>query len=156
MQIRAFGQLTLYEARGDYQLSVKALEAEEGEGLWKLAFERLRTKLEEEGLLAPERKRALPRFPQSVGVVTSLPGAALRDILTVLRRRAPWLRVVVRGARVQGEGAAVEIAEALRVLVEERAGRRHHRGQGRGKPGGPLGLQRGAGGPGRGGIARFR
>jgi exodeoxyribonuclease VII large subunit len=116
MKIRAFGQLTLYEARGDYQLSVRKVEAEEGEGLWKLAFERLRQKLDEEGLLLPERKRALPRFPRTLGVVTSLTGAALHDILTVLRRRAPWLRVVVRGTRVQGEGAAEEIAQALRVL----------------------------------------
>ncbi len=118
MRVRAFGQITLYEARGDYQLSVRALEGEEGEGLWKLAFERLREKLDQEGLLLPERKRALPRFPQTVGVVTSLTGAALHDILSVLRRRAPWLRVVVRGARVQGEGAAQEIADALGVLGE--------------------------------------
>jgi exodeoxyribonuclease VII large subunit len=116
MRIRAFGQLTLYEARGDYQLSARSLDAEEGEGLWKLAFERLRKKLDQEGLLLPERKRPLPRFPQTVGVVTSLTGAALHDILTVLRRRAPWLGVVVRGTRVQGEGAAGEIAEALRTL----------------------------------------
>ncbi len=116
MRVRVFGQLTLYEARGDYQLSVRTLEGEEGEGLWKLAFERLRSKLEQEGLLLPERKRALPRFPQTVGVVTSLTGAALHDILTVLRRRAPWLQVLVRGTRVQGEGAAQEIADALRVL----------------------------------------
>jgi len=118
MKVRAFGQLTLYEARGDYQLVARALEGEEGEGLWKLAFEILRKKLDEEGLLAPERKRPLPRFPQAVGIVTSLTGAALQDILTVLGRRAPWLRVVVRGARVQGEGAAEEIAEAIRVLGE--------------------------------------
>ncbi|MGD2122021.1 MAG: exodeoxyribonuclease VII large subunit [Gemmatimonadota bacterium] len=117
MRIRVFGQLTVYEARGEYQLSARMLDAEEGEGLWKLAFERLKKKLDEEGLLRPESKRRLPRFPEAVGVVTSLTGAALHDILTVLRRRAPWLRVVVRGARVQGEGAAVEIAEALRTLA---------------------------------------
>ncbi len=116
MQVRVFGQLTLYEARGEYQLTVRTLEGEGGEGLWKLAFERLRGKLEQEGLLLPDRKRTLPRFPQSVGVVTSLTGAALHDILTVLGRRAPWLKVVVRGTRVQGEGAAQEIADALRVL----------------------------------------
>ena len=116
MRIRVFGQLTLYEARGDYQLSARTLDAEEGEGLWKLAFERVRKKLEDEGLLLPERKRPLPRFPQSVGIVTSLTGAALHDILTVLRRRAPWLRVVVRGSRVQGEGASKEVAQALETL----------------------------------------
>lgn len=117
MRVRAHGQLTLYEARGEYQLVVRALEGEEGEGLWKLAFDRLARKLGEEGLLAPERKRPLPRLPQCVGLVTSTTGAALHDILTVLRRRAPWLRVVVRGARVQGEGAAEEIAQAVRILA---------------------------------------
>lgn len=116
MRLQAFGQLTLYEARGEYQLSVKRLEAEDGEGLWKLAFERLRKTLEEEGLLAPERKRLLPRFPATVGIVTSFSGAALQDILTVLGRRAPWIRVLVRGTRVQGEGASEEIARALQVL----------------------------------------
>jgi exodeoxyribonuclease VII large subunit len=116
MQVRVFGFLTLYEPRGDYQLVVKRLEAEGGEGLWRLAFERLRRKLEEEGLLDPARKRRLPRFPTTVGVVTSPTGAALHDILTVLRRRAPWVRVVVRPTRVQGEGASEEIAAALAAL----------------------------------------
>ena len=116
MRIRVFGQITLYEARGEFQLVARNLEAEEGEGLWRLAFERLRKKLLAEGLLAQERKRRLPAFPRTVGVVTSLSGAALHDVLTVLRRRAPWLRVLVRGARVQGEGAADEIADALTVL----------------------------------------
>jgi exodeoxyribonuclease VII large subunit len=114
--VRALGGLTLYEARGEYQLVVQRLEAEGAEGLWRQAFERLRSKLEAEGLLAPERKRALPRFPEAVGVVTSLAGAALADILTVIRRRAPWTRVIVRGARVQGEGSAEEVAEAIRAL----------------------------------------
>jgi exodeoxyribonuclease VII large subunit len=118
MQIRAFGELTLYEARGDYQLVARRVEAEGAEGLWRLAFEKLRAKLEAEGLLAPERKRPLPRFPTCVGVVTSLGGAALHDILSVLARRAPWTRVVVRGAKVQGEGAADEIARALTSLAE--------------------------------------
>ena len=114
--VRAFGGLTLYEARGEYQLVVRRLEAQDAEGLWRQAFERLRLKLEAEGLLAPERKRALPRFPKAVGVVTSLVGAALADILTVVRRRAPWTRVVVRGARVQGEGSGDEVAEAIAAL----------------------------------------
>ena len=114
--VRALGGLTLYEARGEYQLVVRRLEAEGAEGLWRQAFEQLRAKLEAEGLLAPERKRALPRFPEAVGVVTSLAGAALADILTVIRRRAPWTRVIVRGARVQGEGSGEEVAEAIRAL----------------------------------------
>ncbi len=114
--VRAFGGLTLYEARGEYQMVVRRLEAEDAEGLWRQAFDRLRSKLEAEGLLAPERKRPLPRFPEAVGVVTSLAGAALADILTVVRRRAPWTRVIVRGARVQGEGSGDEVAEAIRAL----------------------------------------
>ncbi len=116
MEVRIFGQPTLYEARGSYQLVVRKLEAAGEEGLWRLAFEKLRARLLEEGLLAPERKRPLPRFPRTVGVVTSTTGAALRDILTVLRRRAPWTRVLVMGARVQGEGAAHEISEAVRAM----------------------------------------
>ncbi len=116
MQVRVFGSLTLYEARGEYQIVVRRVEAEGGEGLWRLAFEKLRRKLEEEGLLDAARKRPLPRFPATVGVVTSPTGAALHDILTVLRRRAPWVRVLLRGARVQGEGAALEIARAIQIL----------------------------------------
>jgi exodeoxyribonuclease VII large subunit len=117
MQVRAFGALTLYEARGEYQMAVQRLEAEGAEGLWRLAFEKLRRQLEGEGLLDPRRKRPLPRYPATVGVVTSPTGAAIRDILSVLRRRAPWVRVLVRGARVQGEGAARDVARALDALA---------------------------------------
>ncbi len=95
---------------------VRRIEAEGAEGLWRQAFEQLRAKLEAEGLFAPERKRPLPRFPEAVGVVTSLAGAAHADILTVVRRRAPWTRVIVRNARVQGEGSGEEVAEAIRAL----------------------------------------
>jgi exodeoxyribonuclease VII large subunit len=116
MKVRVFGSLTLYEARGEYQMAVRRLEADGAEGLWRLAFEKLRRKLEEEGLLDPARKRRLPRFPGTVGVVTSPTGAALHDVLTVLRRRAPWVRVLLRGARVQGDGAAREVARAIQVL----------------------------------------
>ncbi len=116
MRVRVQGSVTLYEARGETQFVVRTLAAEGEEGLWKLAFEKLRRKLEAEGLLDPARKRPVPRFPASVGVVTSPTGAALRDILSVIGRRAPWTRVVVRGARVQGEGASAEVAEAVRAL----------------------------------------
>jgi len=116
MNVRVFGGLTLYEARGEYQLTVRQLEARDADGLWRLAFEKLRKKLDVEGLLDPRRKRALPRHPGTVGIVTSATGAALRDMLTVIRRRAPWTRVLVRPCRVQGEGAAVEVAEAIHVL----------------------------------------
>jgi len=117
MRVRVFGAVTLYEARGDLQLSVRDLEGEGETGLWKLAFERLRERLEGEGLLDPARKRPIPAFPRTVGVVTSTTGAALHDILTVLARRAPWTRVLVRGCRVQGEGAALEIAQAIDLLA---------------------------------------
>jgi len=115
MQVRALGRLTLYEQRGEFQLSVAELEAK-GEGLWKLALDRLRTKLEGEGLTAPARKRPLPAHPACVGIVTSSAGAALRDIVTVIRRRAPWTRIVLASARVQGEGAAEEVARAIRLV----------------------------------------
>ncbi|TVR65855.1 MAG: exodeoxyribonuclease VII large subunit [Gemmatimonadales bacterium] len=117
MTVRALGRVTLYEARGELQLQVEALEGEGEDGLWKLAFERLRKRLEEEGLLDPARKRRLPAFPRTVGVVTSPTGAAFRDILSVVGRRAPWTRILLRGARVQGEGAALEIARAIQVLA---------------------------------------
>ena len=117
MNVRVFGGLTLYEARGEYQLSARQLEAQDAEGLWRLAFEKLRKRLDGEGLLDPRRRRPLPRYPSAVGIVTSPTGAALRDILSGIRRRAPWTRVVVRACRVQGEGAAAEVAEAIRTLA---------------------------------------
>ncbi len=115
MRVRALGRLTLYEARGEFQLSVVELEAE-GEGLWKLAFDRLRARLDSEGLTAPARRRPLPAHPACVGVVTSPDGAALRDVIAVVTRRTPWTRIVVAPCRVQGEGAAEEVAAAVRRL----------------------------------------
>lgn len=117
MKVRVFGSLTLYEARGEYQLVASRVETEGAEGLWRLAFEKLRAKLQVEGLLDPTRKRPLPRYPNVVGVVTSATGAALRDIVSVLRRRAPWAHVLLGATRVQGEGASVEIARALNALA---------------------------------------
>jgi exodeoxyribonuclease VII large subunit len=93
----------------------------EGEGLWRLAFAKLRAKLAEEGLLDPTRKRPLPRVPACIGVVTSRSGAALRDVVAVARRRAPWVRVLVSDCRVQGDGAAHSIAGALDRLVRHGA-----------------------------------
>ncbi|CAN5681700.1 exodeoxyribonuclease VII large subunit [soil metagenome] len=118
MKVRAFGSVTLYEKRGDYQLVVRRIEMSGGDGLWRLAFERLRKKLEGEGLLAPERKRPLPRYPRIVGIVTSPAGAVLHDILHVVRRRAPWTRILLSPARVQGEGAAQDVARALRLFAK--------------------------------------
>ncbi|MEC7833347.1 MAG: exodeoxyribonuclease VII large subunit [Gemmatimonadota bacterium] len=117
MEVRVLGNLTLYEKKGAYQMSVRRLESEGAEGLWRIAFEKLRSQLEAEGLLDPARKQPLPKHPTVVGIVTSTTGAALRDIISVLSRRAPWVRVLVRGTRVQGEGAANEISEAIKDLV---------------------------------------
>jgi exodeoxyribonuclease VII large subunit len=115
MEVRVLGRLTIYEGRGEFQLTVSELEAK-GEGLFKLAIDRLRAKLETEGLTAAHRKRPIPAHPACVGVVTSSAGAALRDVISVIRRRAPWTRIVLSAARVQGEGAAQEIAEAIRRI----------------------------------------
>jgi exodeoxyribonuclease VII large subunit len=112
MFVQAKGRLTVYEARGQYQLNVSIVQAA-GAGLLQAKFEALKRKLAAEGLFDAERKRELPQFPRAVGIVTSPTGAALRDMLNVLTRRAPWLRVIVSPARVQGEGAAAEIAAAL-------------------------------------------
>jgi exodeoxyribonuclease VII large subunit len=105
---------TLYEARGDFQLTVEALRRA---GLGKLfeAFTRLKEKLEKEGLFAPERKRPLPAFPKRLGIVTSPTGAALRDVLTTLRRRMPGLPIIIYPTQVQGDAAAAQIVEALRL-----------------------------------------
>jgi len=118
MVVRIFGSLSLYEPRGEYQVVVRALMDEGGEGLWRLAAEKVRKKLEGEGLLDKDRKRQLPKSIRALGVVTSLGGAALYDILKVIERRAPWTEVIVRDTRVQGETAAQEISEAIRVLSE--------------------------------------
>jgi exodeoxyribonuclease VII large subunit len=115
MSVRVFGRVTIYPARGDFQLAATHLEGK-GDGLWKLALERLRQKLEAEGLTAPSRKRPLPRHPRVVGVVTSPSGAVFHDIVNVIRRRAPWTRVVLAGCRVQGDGAAADIAGAIRLF----------------------------------------
>lgn len=117
MQVLAFGQVTVYAARGDLQFTVTRIEAS-GEGLWRKAMELTRLRLAGDGLLAPERKRPLPRFPRCLAVVTSLDGAALHDIVSVARRRSPQISVVAASTRVQGDGAPEEIAAAV-----ERVGR---------------------------------
>lgn len=115
VQVRAKGRLTVYEGGGRMQLSVVRLEAA-GEGALLVKLEELKRRLAAEGLFAAERKRALPAYPRHVGVVTSPTGAAIRDILNVLQRRFANLHVVLAPARVQGEGAAREIADAIRLL----------------------------------------
>jgi exodeoxyribonuclease VII large subunit len=115
------GDVSVYEARGQYQLIVRAVELQ-GVGALQIAFEKLKQKLASEGLFAPERKRSLPRYPQRIGLVTSPTGAAIRDVLHVVQRRNPSLRIILAPCRVQGDGAAQEIAEAIRLLNEFNVG----------------------------------
>jgi exodeoxyribonuclease VII large subunit len=104
--------VTVYVARGEMQLVVDSL-AHGGQGQLQAAFEELKEKLASEGLFALDRKRPLPNFPQSVGIVTSATGAAIHDILNILQRRAPDVRLLLKPVRVQGDGAAEEIAKAI-------------------------------------------
>ncbi|UCF20846.1 MAG: exodeoxyribonuclease VII large subunit [Gemmatimonadota bacterium] len=112
LAVHVFGYPTVYERAGRFQFVVHELNAR-GEGLWRAAFERARRKLEAEGLLDASRKRGLPPFPSVIGVVTSLEGAALRDIVSIIKRRAPWIDIIVYPTRVQGEGASESIVAAL-------------------------------------------
>jgi len=112
MLVLARARVSLYEGRGDYQLLVQYLE-EAGEGALRRRFEELKARLASEGLFDPARKRPLPAFPRRVGVITSPSGAAIRDVLTTLRRRFPALPVLVYPVPVQGEGAAARIAAAI-------------------------------------------
>ena len=111
------GRLTVYEPRGEYQIVLDRVEPK-GIGALQLAFEQLKERLATEGLFDQERKQAIPVFPRTVGVVTSLTGAAIRDILAVLRRRWPTLHILIAPVQVQGESAGRQIAEALTALNE--------------------------------------
>ena len=113
------GRLGVYDAKGEYQIVCEHLEPH-GLGALQLAFDQLKKKLQAEGLFDRTRKRALPALPRKIGIVTSLDGAALRDIIKVLRRRHPNAHLVIRPTRVQGEGAAADVAEALRAIVKVR------------------------------------
>ncbi len=115
MAVLCHGRISVYPPRGNYQLIVDRMEPQ-GQGALQLAFEQLRSKLEAEGLFAPERKRRLPALPVRIGIVTSPTGAALRDMLRVLGERYEPLEILLAPARVQGEGAAGEVAAALDLL----------------------------------------
>lgn len=115
LEVVATGSVDVYEPRGQYQLYVRRLEPR-GVGALELAFAQLKERLSKEGLFDPSRKRALPKLPVRIAVVTSTTGAAVRDILQTLRRRYPKVHVMVFGVRVQGEGAAEEIADAIRRI----------------------------------------
>jgi len=115
-QVQVYGAVAVFEARGQYQLNVQILQPL-GVGLLQAKFEALKRKLEAQGLFAAERKRPLPKFPRRIGIVTSPSGAAIRDMLNVLRRRAPSLQILINPVRVQGTGAGQEIAVAIRELA---------------------------------------
>ncbi len=115
LHVMAFGSVEVYAQRGEYQLVVELLEPK-GLGALQLAFEQLKARLQAEGLFDQARKRELPRFPRKIGIVTSPSGAAIRDILRVIGRRFGELHIVIAPCRVQGEGAADEIAQGLRDL----------------------------------------
>lgn len=115
LEVRVRGRLSVYEPRGEYQIVVETMEPV-GVGALQLAFEQQVKKLAAEGLFAEDRKRPLPMLPRRIGIVTSPVGAALRDMLQILERRNRGIHVLVAPAKVQGVGAAGEIAEAIRLL----------------------------------------
>jgi len=141
MEVLVSGRMSLYPARGALQLYVDMMEPR-GLGALQLAFEQLKIRLGAEGLFAADRKRPLPRFPRAVGIVTALQGAAIHDMRTVLRKRWPACRIVVRPVRVQGAGAGREVAAGIEdlnrlggldaLIVGRAAGRSRTSGRSRG------------------------
>lgn len=119
MQVELKGTVTLYEARGDFQINVDQMRSA---GLGRLyeAFEKLKAKLQAEGLFNPAHKRPLPPHPAAIGIVTSPAAAALRDVVSTLRRRMPGIPVILYPAQVQGEGSAQQVADAIRRAGERR------------------------------------
>jgi exodeoxyribonuclease VII large subunit len=115
VQIQAFGQISVYEPRGQYQMIVRQVQ-EKGLGSLQARFEALKRRLAEEGLFDQAHKQPVPRYPRTVALVTSPTGAAIQDMLNILSRRAPWVRVLVFPVRVQGQGAEKEIARAIELL----------------------------------------
>ncbi len=116
-QLLVRGRVSLYQPRGDFQFIVEYVE-DAGAGALRRAFDELRLRLEQEGLFAPDRKQALPRFPGRIGVITSPSGAAIRDVLTTLRRRCPSLPARIYPVPVQGDGAAERIAAAIHLASQ--------------------------------------
>ena len=115
LAVIVFGNVTIYEPRGEYQVYVEYMEPK-GLGALQLAFEQLKTRLEAEGLFDPARKRPIPLLPKKIGLVTSPSGAAIRDILQIIHRRFANVQVLIFPVRVQGEGAAAEIVEGIESL----------------------------------------
>lgn len=115
LRVVARGRVSVYEPKGEYQFVCEHMEPH-GLGALQLAFDQLKKKLAAEGLFDAARKRPLPALPRKIGIVTSLDGAAVRDIIKVIRRRHPGAHLVIRAARVQGEGAAGDVARGIRAL----------------------------------------
>ena len=113
MLVQAYGMIRLYEKSGRYQLDIIRMQPA-GIGKLQLAFEQLKQKLDAEGLFDPSIKKGIPFFPEKIGIVTSATGAAIKDITNVIRRRAPHVQLIVRNAKVQGTGAAEDIANGIR------------------------------------------
>ncbi len=113
--VRVYGEVSVYEARGQYQMVVKSVQAQ-GQGTLQARFEAMKRRLHEEGLFDEQWKKPIPKFPLTVALVTSPTGAAIQDMLNILTRRAPWVRVMVFPVRVQGQGAEREIARAIEIL----------------------------------------
>jgi exodeoxyribonuclease VII large subunit len=120
LRVQVYGRISVYEARGQYQL-VAELVQPKGVGALQAKFEALKRKLQTEGLFAESAKRKLPRYPQRIALVTSPSGAAIQDMLNILGRRSPWLRILICPVRVQGDGAAEEIAGTIDYLNRFRA-----------------------------------
>ena len=114
-QVLLFGRVTVYEARGEYQIIVEHLEPK-GLGALQKAFEKLKIQLADEGLFDEEKKKPIPKFPWKIGIITSATGAAVRDILNIIKRRNPKVSVLVYPVKVQGKGAAEEITEAVHQM----------------------------------------
>jgi exodeoxyribonuclease VII large subunit len=127
MQVVVRGRVTVYEDRGELQISAEYIEPK-GAGALQIAFEQLKAKLEAEGLFAAARKKAVPALPARVGIVTSPQAAALRDILNILQRRHHTVNVVIYPAQVQGEVAAAEVAAGVRHFNRERGVNRESSG----------------------------
>jgi exodeoxyribonuclease VII large subunit len=117
IKVKASGQVTVYEKSGQYQLVVSSMQPA-GIGELELSFQQLKKKLSAEGLFDPEHKKSLPEFPHTIGIVTSPTGAAIRDILNITRRRAPWIEILLWPVRVQGEGSASQIRHAIKRFNE--------------------------------------
>jgi len=116
LAVRVRGRVSLFEGRGDFQLIIESLEPA-GDGALRLAFEALKTRLAAEGLFAAENKRALPTYPRRIGIISSPRGAVIRDIISVLRRRAPQLALTLIPSAVQGEQASTQIVKALQLAA---------------------------------------